>query len=110
MDFHKGDVCRVKSLSELLRIGERFWYKEAEMIHPPEECADQPPFNIRQMRYLCGQKFTLSRVYGGQCNSVENVEHDTQRRFGGKWLIGTWMLEPYADSDECTVKIDVLFS
>ena len=110
MRFSKGDICRVRSLDDLRSVGRFRVDYQTEMLYPPRSHRGQPPFNIQGMKYLCGQKFTLANNSSSDCYSEEGVEDDSNRIFGRHWHIGTWMLEPYVETEPCNITIDRLFS
>lgn len=101
--YNVGDVCRIKSWSDMIKIG-------YEPVDGRIEFPDLTVAFTSDMEYLCGEVFTIKLVKEFSYDhdhsemvyryySCEGVE-DKGDVFGGKWIITTPMLEPIVQNDD----------
>lgn len=77
-EFNVGDACQIRQWEDMM---DEFGGSEYAVYTPGVVFIDD-------MRYLCGQKFTIAAISRGICSSVEGVE-----RVPGWFIITTDMLE-----------------
>lgn len=100
--FNVGDVCRIKSWDDMVKIGR-------EPTDGRIEFPDKTVAFISEMEYLCGEVFTIKSVEKFRYDhdhsemvyryfSYEDIE-DQDNDFGGKWIITAPMLELIVQND-----------
>lgn len=97
-DIHIGDTLRVRQWNDLASEFDAEKYPGCIIIHQ-EDCDLDISFP-ENMRYLCGQEFTVSRVVriGRRTyyRSYNNIELKYENDF---WRIVAEMLEPFIEED-----------
>lgn len=97
-EIHIGDVLRIRSFEDM---------KSEFGADKDGNIFGTNVYFLAGMSNLCGKEFTVSGVveerYGYRYQSLQGVE---DRGATKPWIIQSWMLEPYTDTEEFYVASD----